>query len=242
MITHEMLPHLRHADVLDPEGAKIGSVGQIWVAEDSREPSWISVRTGLFGMRESFVPLQGAEATGDAVHVTVHKDQVRDAPQIDADGQLASVDERRLYEHYGLGPQRRGDHDRLPGAKEPNATEVVRSEERLRVGTERVETGRVRLRKYVVTEDQQVSVPVRHEEVRIEREPIPEGEAVGTRGTVQEEEHEVTLHGERPVVNKETVAVERIRVGTEVVADEQAVGGRVRKEQVEIDQDEQRRR
>jgi uncharacterized protein (TIGR02271 family) len=208
------------------------------------------------------VPLQGAEATTDAVHVAVRRDQVKDAPHVDADGQLSGVEEQRLYEHYGLGPQRQATHDVLDGggqrttgqrmsgqrttgqqmtgqagtdADRPD-TEVIRSEERLRVGTETVENGRVRLHKYVVTEDQQVSVPLRHEEIRIEREPISEPGP----GTVREEDHEVTLHAERPVVDTETVAVERINVGTDVVSDDETVRGRIRKEQVDIDQDPRR--
>ena len=98
---------------------------------------------------------------------------------------------------------------------------MTRSEERLRVGTEQVETGRARLRKYVVTEQQSVDVPISREEVRVEREPITDanrGEALsGTE--ITEDEHEIVLHEERPVVTTETVPVERVRLGTETVTD-----------------------
>lgn len=116
---------------------------------------------------------------------------------------------------------------------------MTRSEERLRVGTETVETGRMRLRKYVVTENQDVTVPVSREEVRLEREPITEsniGRAT-TGADITEEEHEVTLHAERPVVDKETVPVERVRVDTETVTDQERVSGEVRKERIELDED-----
>jgi uncharacterized protein (TIGR02271 family) len=260
-----MVPQLRKAVVVDPEGDKIGTVGDVWLEEGSHEPVWVSVRTGMFGMKESFVPLQGAEADADAVHVAVRKDQVKDAPRVDADGSLSSEEERALYAHYGFGPQggrgqsgrqaadagrmaqdrgqrtqgrdqaaHTGPRDRSDTAN----TELTRSEERLRVGTETVESGHARLRKYVVTENQQVNVPVRHEELRVEREPIPEGAATPGEATFAEDERDITLHAERPVVQKEAVPVERIRMGTEMVTEEQTVSGEVRKEQFDVDRGE----
>jgi uncharacterized protein (TIGR02271 family) len=83
------------------------------------------------------------------------------------------------------------------------------------VGTENVEAGRVRLRKHVVTENVTQTVPVSHEEVRLEREPITDanrGQAM-SGGDITEEEHEMTLHAEHPVTSKNTVAVERVRLG-----------------------------
>jgi uncharacterized protein (TIGR02271 family) len=112
---------------------------------------------------------------------------------------------------------------------------MTRSEERVRVGTQNVETGRARLRKYIVTENVTQTVPVSHEEVRIEREPITDenvGQAM-SGGDLTEEEHEVTLHAERPVVEKETVPVERVRLATETVTSEETVNEQVRKEQIE---------
>lgn len=118
---------------------------------------------------------------------------------------------------------------------------MIRSEERLNVGTEQVESGRVRLRKYVVTEQQEVTVPVSHEEVRIEREPIDANQRGGLPregGKLGDAEQEVVLHEEKPVVRTETVPVERVRVGTETVTGEQTVGGEVHKERVDIEPDE----
>ncbi len=112
---------------------------------------------------------------------------------------------------------------------------MTRSEERIRVGTQNVETGRARLRKYIVTENVTQTVPVSREEVRIEREPITEenmGKAM-SGGDLTEEEHEVVLHAERPVVEKETVPVERVRLATETVTSEETVTEQVRKEQIE---------
>ncbi len=116
---------------------------------------------------------------------------------------------------------------------------MTRSEERLNVGTETREAGRARLRKHVVTEQQQVTVPVSHEELRVEREPITDanrGDAYDGPA-ISEEEHEVTLRAERPVVSTETEAVERVRLGTETVRSEETVSGDVRKEEIEVDDD-----
>ena len=114
---------------------------------------------------------------------------------------------------------------------------MTRSEEHLRVGTATQEAGRVRLRKYVVTEQQSVQVPVTREEVRIEREPITDanrGDAL-EGPAISEEEHEVVLHAERPVVATEAVPVERVRLGTETVTEQEQVSGEVRKEQIELE-------
>jgi uncharacterized protein (TIGR02271 family) len=117
---------------------------------------------------------------------------------------------------------------------------MTRSEEELHVGTETRERGRARLRKYVVTENVTQTVPVSHEEVRLEREPITEHNAGAAHDgpEISEEEHEVVLHEERPVVGKQTVAKERVRLGTETQHSEEQVSDEVRKEQVETDGDE----
>jgi uncharacterized protein (TIGR02271 family) len=110
----------------------------------------------------------------------------------------------------------------------------------LRVGTETREAGRARLRKHVVTEQQQVSVPVSHEEVRVEREPITDanrGDAYDGPA-ISEEEHEITLRAERPVVSTEAEAVERVRLDTHTVTEQETVRGDVRKEQIEVDTDD----
>ncbi|WP_410675602.1 DUF2382 domain-containing protein [Amycolatopsis sp. cmx-4-68] len=248
--------------VVDPAGNKLGKVGNVYLADATRQPEWITVKTGLFGTKESFVPLSGAHTDRDGVHVQVDKEAVSDAPRIDADGHLSPEESAELYRHYGLpvprmSPDGRMD-DRTPGtggrAKPGMAAgrgkpgmdakrgdrAMTRSEERLNVGTEQVETGHVRLRKYVVTEEQQVTVPVRHEEVRIEREPITKAD--GKVADIGEAEEDVILHAEKPVVRKETVPVERARLRKETVEDEQTVSGKVRKEQFEVTDDDGRHR
>jgi uncharacterized protein (TIGR02271 family) len=122
------------------------------------------------------------------------------------------------------------------GSRQPSSDDAMtRSEEELRVGTAREEVGRVRLRKHVVTENVTQTVPVSHEEVRVEREPITdENRDAAMQGEpIRESEHEVTLHEERPVVEKEVVPKERVRLSTETVTEEAQVSEDVRKEQIE---------
>jgi len=112
---------------------------------------------------------------------------------------------------------------------------MTRSEERLSVGTEQVETGRARLRKRIVTETVTQTVPVSVERATVVREPITEANMPNAMDgpALSEEEHEVVLHAEQPVVHKETFPVERVRLATETVTESQQVSEQVRKEQIE---------
>ena len=103
------------------------------------------------------------------------------------------------------------------------------------MGKERVATGRMRLRKHVVTEQKTVTVPVEREEYTLEREPIRDGDVRG--GELGEDEVAVTVHEERPVVEKDVVAKERVGLGKKTVTDQQQVTTDVSKEEVEVDTD-----
>jgi uncharacterized protein (TIGR02271 family) len=245
---------------VDADGNKIGNIEQIYLDDQTGQPSWVTVSTGMFGTRQSFAPLFDAQDTGDSVRLGVTKDKVKDAPNVDDDGHLSPDEERALYDYYAgyTGPATSAEQGNVaadpalasaqgggaggPGhdTSGPNTDNAMtRSEEQMRVGTETVEAGRARLRKYVVTEHVQQTVPVSHEEVRVEREPITEQNVgAATDGpAISEEEHEVTLHAERPVVQKEAVPVERVRLDTDTVTDQQTVEDDVRKEQIDTDVD-----
>jgi uncharacterized protein (TIGR02271 family) len=114
---------------------------------------------------------------------------------------------------------------------------MTRSEEELHVGTRERETGKARLRKYVVTEEVTKTVPVTREEVRVEREPITDHnrDAATDGPAISEEEHEVTLHAEEPVVEKTAVPKERVRLDKDVVTEEREVTEEVRKEQIKTE-------
>src|SRR4028119_2379966 len=217
MIGTDTISRVIGQDVYDSSGDKIGSASEVYLDDETGLPEWAPVRTGLFGTKDSFVPLRDADLTNDGLRVGVTKAQVKDAPKIDTDGHLSPQEEQELYRYYGLGSgtqtqtqgmtqgttqqttgtagmaagtvgtgmagDRDGDgvRDDLEGRRgtvghdtsgPTTDSAMTRSEEHLQVGTQRVEAGRARLRKYVVTENVTQTVPVSHEEVRVEREPI----------------------------------------------------------------------
>ncbi|MEV6411390.1 YsnF/AvaK domain-containing protein [Kribbella sp. NPDC051718] len=240
MSTTQELERAMGQDVYDVEGHKVGTASHLYASDVSGAPEWVTVKTGLFGGKESFVPLTGAHTEQDGLHVGAHKDVIKDAPRIDDNGHLTEAEAAELYRHYNLQAGTPGMAQ--PGMEQGMAGQesMVRSEEQLRAGTETVETGRVRLQKHVVTEEQQITVPVSHEEVRVVREPVT-GTDPGT-GKIQEDEREVVLHEERPVVAKETIAVERVGLETETVHEEQQIKDTVRKERVDVDDTTKRRK
>ena len=241
MITIDQAQSAFGQSVYGTDGDKIGRLGQAYVDDATGDLEWITVETGLFGTKESFVPVAAAELTGDGVVVPFTKDQVKDAPGMSPDDAgLSPADEAELYSHYGLS------YESYDTGSPDNTTErtdvddaMTRSEEHLNVGTETVEAGRARLRKYVVTEQQTVTVPVTREEVRLEREPITDANLAAAMDgpEITEAEHEVVLHEERAVVTTETVPVERVRLATETVTESEEVTGEVRKEQIVTESD-----
>lgn len=241
----------------DSEGAKIGKVGQLFLDDQTGGPEFLTVNTGFFGNSESFVPAGQVTEDGDSVRLPYTKDVVKDAPNVDIDsGHLDESEEQRLYDYYrsaGNGARtgdarnddvatRGVDTDDLSGKDRSSDTstdaEMTLSEERLRLDTTSQETGRVRLRKYVTTENETVTVPVTKERAVLEREPIADGENVsGGKDSLSEEDVEVVLHEEQVVVDKETVATERVRLGTETVTEDETVTEEVSKEHVDTDGD-----
>ena len=220
------------------DGDKLGKVGQVFLDDATGRPEFVTVQTGLFGTNESFVPVSNASTEADRLVVPFSKDQVKDAPNVDvASGHLDEDEERRLYEHYDLGNDVDVVGHDVSGPTTDDA--MTRSEEQVRVGTTSQEAGRVRLRKYVVTEQETHTVPVRKEKAVLEREPITERNVgAATSGPdISEEEHEVILREERPVVDKTVEPVERVRLGTEETTEEQRVTEQVRKERIETDGD-----
>jgi uncharacterized protein (TIGR02271 family) len=294
MLTQDQVRNLTGTTAYDRDGDRLGKVGAVYFDDRTDQPTWITIQTGLFGTKETFVPVQGADVGGDRVTLAYDKSTIKAAPNIAEDGHLTPQEEETLYRHYGVdygaGYQESGysetttgtagvagtaaagqrnfadgdrDNDGIPDRLEgrrdrdgdgvyddvqgrtvghdtsgPTTDQAMtRSEEQLRVGTESREVGRARLRKYVVTEQQQVSVPVSREEVRLEREPITDANrgAAYDGPAISEEEHEVVLHAERPVIETEAVAVERVRLDKETVTEQETVRGQVRKEEIELD-------
>jgi len=236
--------------MVDPAGDKLGTIDAIYVDDETGQPEWALVYTGLFTAKAAFVPLAQAQDVGDSVQVPYDKQQVTDAPSPQADGSLSQDEEAELYHHYGLDYSEHRSDSGLPAGTDdtvgrdvsgPTTDEAMtRSEEELRVGTETRERGRARLRKYVTTEQVTQTVPVQREELRVEREPITDAnlDAATSGPAISEEEHEVTLHEETPVVEKRAVPKERVRLDTETVTEDRQVSEEVRKEQIEVDGDQ----
>ncbi|KOV36273.1 DUF2382 domain-containing protein [Streptomyces heliomycini] len=289
MITREEISILLDHPVYDGDGNKVGDAKHVFLDDASGRPEWVTVKTGMFGSSESFVPIRDAALVKDHLEVPYPKDKIKGAPNVDIDagGHLSVEEEDRLYDYYGIDWDsvlaEPGERDRSPGAgaagtagaagaagtagmagrrddtsrTAPDAAgaaaaagsrseartrghgddAMTRSEEHMRVGVERHEAGRARLRKYVVTEEVQQTVPVRHEEVRVEREPITDAnrDEAMSGPAFKEDEHDVTLYEERPVVETEAVPVERVRMTTEEKTADETVRGQVRKERIEAE-------
>jgi uncharacterized protein (TIGR02271 family) len=239
--------------LVDADGDKVGKISDIYLDSDTGRPEWALVGTGLFGAKSTFVPITQAQIDGDSIRVPYAKAQIKDAPGVEPDGELSETEEDELYRHYGISgtdtTARPGFDTRDVGTDQAEEavgrdtsgpttdSAMTRSEEELEVGTRTRETGRARLRKYVVTEDVTTTVPVQREEVRLEREPITDAnaDAAMAGGDITEDEHEVTLQEEEAVVSKRVVPKERVRLDTDTVTEEAAVTEQVRKEVIDAE-------
>jgi uncharacterized protein (TIGR02271 family) len=229
------------------DGEELGTIDAVYVDDAAVQATFAAVRTGRIGFSTRFVPLDEAELQGETLVVPYDKEFVQQAPAFDPDGNLSPDEEERLYAHYGLEIVEDAAATATADAAEAGGQPVgegtmTRSEERLQVGTQQVEAGRVRLRKHVVTEMETVQVPVTKERLVIEREPIADSDATTGGGEpISDEEQEIVLTEERVVVAKEAVPVERIRVSKQAVTEDVTVSEPVRKEQIETDTDERPR-
>ncbi len=244
------------------DGDKIGKVGQVFLDDQSGRPEFVTVNTGLFGTNETFIPVSGATFSGDRLTVPYDKNKVKGAPNVGVDsGHLDESEEQRLYEYYGMGydsgysdtttttttsghadTATTGTGVRPEGYDTSGPTTddaMTRSEEQVRVGTQRREAGRARLRKWIERDTETHTVPVTREEAVVEREPITDANiGNATSGPeLSEEEHEVVLTEETPVVQKDVTPVERVRLGTQAVTEQETVSAEVAKERIEVEGD-----
>ncbi len=269
---------LENATVYDNENKKIGTVGQVYLDNETGRPTFVTVNMGLFGTRETFIPVDAARPADGDLTVPFSKDFIKGAPSIEADAEITPQEETELFRYYadatssgerggpaagrGTDAERgRTDDERTSARGQAGIDErgrrdaradvdgeetMVAHEERLRVDTQQQEAGRARLRKRVRTENENIEVPVRREELVVEREAIDpnsaEARSAGSIGEATDEDEVVTLKEERPVVDKETVATEKVNVGKRTVQDSETVSADLRKEEIDVDQDDSRRR
>jgi uncharacterized protein (TIGR02271 family) len=306
-IQKDRVLQFRGQDLTDSSGDKIGKIEEIYLDTDTNEPEWALVHTGLFGTKQTFVPIRDASEADGSLSVPFAKDQVKDAPKVDPDGQLSQEEESELYRHYGMNYSESdsdsglgegaggatgtagsrfsssGDADYESGTTTSDATytertstgdtdydrdttssgsfggappvgddvsgpetdnAMTRSEEELAVGTRQREAGRARLKKYIVTDEVQETVPVQREELRVEREPITDAnvDSATSGKELSEEEHEVVLHEEEAVVEKRVVPKERVRLDKDVEVEDRTVSESVAREEIEIEGDADTRR
>jgi stress response protein YsnF len=242
------------------DGGKLGTIEAFFADDRTGAPTWVSISTGLFGTRHSVVPVADAAFADGSLRIPVTADAVKSAPPMEGE-HLGPAEEDALRRHYGLagsapvepvrtddrqvgmGPRHAAPADTVDADERPSDGAMTRSEEQLRVGTERVATTRARLVKYVVTEEVQITVPIRREEIRVEQVPldavdepgdslVPAETAGGTAGLPAE----IVLHTERPVVSVEVVPVERVRLRVDVVEGQETVTGQVQREQIVVDE------
>ena len=234
-------------NAVDREGNKIGTVSEVYADDQTRQPEWLAIKTGLFGTHMSFVPLEGANVRGDDVVVAYDKDTVKDAPHVEPDEHLTPAEEQRLYRHYQGSyisstwdrPDDRSDQDRGDDKTRGEDSAMTRSEEELRVDKQTKSAGTARLKKWVETDEVNITVPVTREKAKVVREPVTDANRdKAMRGPdISEGEHEITLTEEEVNVTTEAVPKERVRLESEKETEQVPVSETVRKEHVEVEDD-----
>ncbi len=240
---------MRGKPVYTSDGEKLGEFEEIYHDEATRQPEWIRVKSstlgGILGTKHFLVPLAGAEVQDGedpAIRVSYSKERVQNAPDVEGEW-IPEETEHQLYNYYGLQASERRSETLLPEGEmreqQPPVTpqgeaSISRHEEELQVGKRETEYGRVRLRKWVETEPVSEDVELRRETAFVERQPVNRPASGAELG---EEEVEVPLHREEPVVSKETMEKEQVTVHSEEETDQETVHGEVHREHVEIEED-----
>jgi stress response protein YsnF len=223
-LSAQQLYQLHGAPVYAQDGDKIGDFEALFVDPASEQPGWIGVGSGFLGTKRVLVPAASAVAEGDGLRVPYDKEHVKDGPDYDSE-EISPEAEQELLRYYGM---------QQPAGPAAEDASVTRSEEELRVGTEQVSRGTARLRKWVETQPVEMQVALQQETARVTREPIEQpvqGAEIG------EQEIEVELRGERPVVEKQVVAKERVGLERDVQTEATSIADEVRREHVEVDDD-----
>src|SRR5919112_596616 len=237
-------------EVFDQVGEKIGKVDDLFV-DESNQPEYIGVKMGFLGTRSTLIPWEAVSSTdeeGRAITVATDKSTAKDGPVFDDDREITPEFEDEVYSYYGLQRSQTTDEpgayeayqDAAPSTTDEDELRVQRTEEELAAGTREREAGQLKVRKRVRTDREQIEVPTRHEEVTVERVPVSEGTAA-TEAQIGEEEVSVPVTEEEVVVEKRPVAKEEVRIRKDVVEDTEVVEEDVRREEVEVEDDTERR-
>ena len=229
--------------VYDQDYEKIGKVDDLFVDEND-SPEYIGVKMGFLGTRSTLIPFQMARVNDERqiIEVAAEKERVKNSPTFDDDKEITPDFENEVYSYYGLqqtgSTEQSGAYADYPVDSSEGELRVQRTEEELRAGTREREAGSLRVRKRVRTDREQIEVPTRHEEVTVERVPVG-GEASGTE--IGDDEVSVPVTEEEVVVEKRPVAKEEVRVRKDVVEDTETVEEDVRREEVDVEDETERR-
>ena len=220
-------------EVTGANGVKLGKVDNLYIDNDTNQPEWVAVKSGLFGTHVSLVPISKAQFDGTVLSVPFDKEQLKSAPHHHPNTDLSPLAEKYLYNHYGLSYS---PHSGSPAADPQHGKpEDQAGQPGVQGRGASGPTGTGQLRKYWGTKNATKTVPVSREEVRLEREPGTEDNRDDAMSgwVIVAEEHEVTLLGDKAVVVKETVVLERELLGIATVAGEDTVSDAGRKEQID---------
>lgn len=245
--------------VYDNDGDKIGKVDDLFLDEQD-QPEYIGVKMGFLGTRSTLIPMEIAttDEANSSINISADKETVKNGPSFDDDREITPEYEQEVHSYYGLtrsaGSEGSGSYGGYYGEEAETATttettgatttgsaadvddrdelRVQRSEEELRAGTREREAGAMRVRKRVRTDRERIEVPVKHEEVSVERVPLS-GEA--SEAEIGEDEVSVPVTEEEVVVDKRAVAKEEIRLRKDVVEDTEVVEEDVRREEIDVE-------
>jgi len=237
-------------EVTDSNGNKIGKVDSVWVDDATNALEFIGVKIGMLMGKTHIIPVTQGQTAGGTIRVPYAESQIKDAPSFSGDDELSPADEDGIYSYYGVDRSTGQSPSGLPAGEQTgrytttdtNARDydtsrtgergMKLSEEQLQVGKRQVESGRVRLRKVVRTEHQEVPVELRRENVQVERTA-----ATGTNvpdTAFQEQEIDVPLTREEPVVDKQARVTGEVQLNKTTETETRTVGGDVRSEDLEV--------
>lgn len=241
------------AEVRSVDQHRVGEVEQVFIDDESGAPKWVSVHAGVFGAVKSMVPVQNAQLDDGVLRVPFTKQVIADAPRVTDQGHLSPEEEEALRRHYrstvleGRPETTGGTHSETSdGDVSPagSGTTMILSEEQLHVAKQTVETGRLRLRKRIVTETRTVEVTVSREELVVDDDNVfadtsTDTSVMGGDGAaLSEDEFEIVLHEESVLVEKRVVPFERVRVRKHIVHDTTTVSEQLQKEKIDTDRDD----
>jgi uncharacterized protein (TIGR02271 family) len=239
------------ARVTGADGKVVGTVEQVFRDDVDGTPAWARVRAGKTGR---FVPLGSSQVTAEGLSVPFDSQKIMSGPDIEAGQHMSAAQAEELSRYYGLTiptQQPRGklaeesgematsqpDASQMAAGDQAGSDWLIRQEEQIQVGKEMLETGRVRLHKYVDVESIEQPVHLYREEFEIERIPISGDERVS--GNISEGVQEIVLHEERAILRKELVPVERVRLRTRQIEHDSMVRDEIRRERIEVEPDQQ---